>query len=84
MSAADAAAAALHVCSEHYADELEMELADTLLEEFQVEVEDGSPAQVCVQNMPSLWCAVDAEVQASSSCTWQHQAEMPQTKGCLV
>jgi hypothetical protein len=32
--------------SEHYADELEMELADTLLEEFQVEVEDGSPAQV--------------------------------------
>jgi hypothetical protein len=33
-------------CSEHYADELEMELADTLLEDFQVEVEDGSPAQV--------------------------------------
>jgi hypothetical protein len=37
--------------SEHYADELEMELADTLLEEFQVEVEDGSPAQVRCSSM---------------------------------
>lgn len=34
------------VLAEHYADELEMELADTLLEEFHVEAEDGSPAQV--------------------------------------
>jgi hypothetical protein len=32
--------------TEHYADELEMELADALLEEFHVEVEDGSPSQV--------------------------------------
>eukprot|EP00775_Hariotina_reticulata_P011319 gene11319-11469_t len=31
---------------EHHADELEMELMDTLLEEFTVEAEDGSPAQV--------------------------------------
>eukprot|EP00878_Enallax_costatus_P022436 GHUV01023801.1.p1 GENE.GHUV01023801.1~~GHUV01023801.1.p1 ORF type:complete len:135 (+),score=20.11 GHUV01023801.1:47-451(+) len=30
---------------EHYVDDLEMELADTLLEDFQVEAEDGSPAQ---------------------------------------
>lgn len=34
---------------EHYADELEMELADALLEEFHVEVEDGSPSQVAKQ-----------------------------------
>lgn len=39
----------LHLASpaaEHFVDELEVELADTLLEDFQVEAEDGSPAQV--------------------------------------
>lgn len=40
---------AFHVAvpaAEHFVDELEMELADGLLEDFQVEAEDGSPAQV--------------------------------------
>ncbi len=34
--------------AEHYADELELELAEGLLEDFHLEAEDGSPAQACI------------------------------------
>lgn len=43
---AHAAHAPASLPAEHFADELELELADTLLEEFHLEAEDGSPAQV--------------------------------------
>lgn len=33
-------------CSEHYADELEALLDEAMLEDFNVEAEDGSPTQV--------------------------------------
>lgn len=32
--------------AEHFVDDLEMELTDALLEDFQLEAEDGSPRQV--------------------------------------
>ncbi|KAF8067311.1 TSR2 [Scenedesmus sp. PABB004] len=50
--------------AEHFADELELELADTLLEEFHVEAEDGSPAQVAKQlvELHAACCRNDASV----------------------
>ncbi|GFH30628.1 uncharacterized protein HaLaN_29515 [Haematococcus lacustris] len=37
---------ALTLCSEHYADDLEEELLDALLEDFNLEVEDGSALEI--------------------------------------
>lgn len=35
-----------HTHTEHFVDDLEMELVDALLDDFQLEAEDGSPRQV--------------------------------------
>jgi hypothetical protein len=35
------------VCAEHYVDELEPLLETIILEDFNVQAEDGSPGQVC-------------------------------------
>ena len=36
------------LCAEHYADDLEVDLADSLLQDFNLQAEDDSPRQVSV------------------------------------
>ena len=45
----------LSVHAEHYADELEEVLDDTILHDFNVEAEDGSPRQVGAGHPQALW-----------------------------
>jgi hypothetical protein len=51
--------------AEHHADELEIELLETLLEEFSCEAEDGSPAQVTAATCRQL-------IQANASILSKH------------
>ena len=46
MAGACGSPAHMVLAAEHYADELEEELADAMLEDFNAELEDGSPLAV--------------------------------------
>ena len=41
-----------YLCADHYADELEPLLETIMLEDFNVQAEDGSPLQACRLNSP--------------------------------